>query len=95
MSESAAEEGGDTLPSEGDTYEDWKQAVVNGQCDTIVRDMRLWLQDVGAVEPGKTKQAQRVAESYLMEAEAEGFVREIPNWVSGMRRKYEWTGQGA
>ena len=95
LSESAAEEGGDTLPSEGDTYEDWKQAVVNGQCDTIVRDMRLWLQDVGAVEPGKTKQAQRVAESYLMEAEAEGFVREIPNWVSGMRRKYEWTGQGA
>ena len=90
-----AEEGGDTLPSEGDTYEDWKQAVVNGQCETIVRDMRLWLQDVGAVEPGKTKQAQLVAESYLMEAEAEGFVREIPNWVSGMRRKYEWTGQGA
>jgi hypothetical protein len=90
-----AEEGGDTLPSEGDTYEGWKQAVVNGQCETIVRDMRLWLQDVGAVEPGKTKQAQLVAESYLMEAEAEGFVREIPNWVSGMRRKYEWTGQGA
>ena len=95
LSESEAEEGGDTLPSEGDTYDDWKQAVVNGQCETIVRDMRLWLQDVGAVEPGKTKQAQLVAESYLMEAEAEGFVREIPNWVSGMRRKYEWTGQGA
>ena len=91
---SEAEEGGDTLPSEGDTYEDWKQAVVNGQCETIVRDMRLWLQDVGAVEPGKTKQAQLVAESYLVEAQAEGFIREVPNWVSGMRRKYEWTGQG-
>ena len=90
-----AEEGGDTLPSEGDTYEDWKQAVVNGQCETIVRDMRLWLQDVGAVEQGKTKQAQLVAESYLVEAQAEGFIREVPNWVSGMRRKYEWTGQGA
>jgi len=92
LSESDAEEGGATLPAA--TYEKWKQAVVNGQCETIVRDMRLWLQDVGAVEPGKTKQAQLVAESYLMEAEAEGFVREIPNWVSGMRRKYEWTGQG-
>lgn len=86
LSESTAEE--------GDTYDDWKQAVVNGQCDTIVRDMRIWLQDVGAVEPGKTKQAQLVAESYLLKAQAEGFVREIPNWVSGMRRKYEWTGQG-
>lgn len=94
LSESAAEEGGDTLPSEGDTYDDWKQAVVNGQCDTIVRDMRLWLQDVGAVEQGKTKQAQLVAESYLVEAQADGFIREVPNWVSGMRRKYEWTGQG-
>ncbi|OQX00342.1 MAG: hypothetical protein BWK73_48700 [Thiothrix lacustris] len=94
LSESEAEEGGDTLPSESDTYDDWKQAVVNGQCETIVRDMRLWLQDVGAVEQGKTKQAQLVAESYLVEAQAEGFIREIPNWVSGMRRKYEWTGQG-
>ena len=88
LSESDAEEGGDTLPSERDTYDDWKQAVVNGQCETIVRDMRLWLQDVGAVEQGKTKQAQLVAESYLVEAQAEGFIREIPNWVSGMRRKY-------
>lgn len=93
LSESSTKEGGDTLPS--DTYDNWKQAVVNGQCDTIVRDMRLWLQDVGAVEPGKTKQAQLVAESYLVEAQAEGFIREVPNWVSGMRRKYEWTGQGA
>ena len=88
LSESDAEEGGDTLPSERDTYDDWKQAVVNGQCETIVRDMRLWLQDVGAVEQGKTKQAQLVAESYLVEAQAEGFIREVPNWVSGMRRKY-------
>jgi hypothetical protein len=94
LSESEAEEGGDTLPSEGDTYDNWKQAVVNGQCETIVRDMRLWLQDVGAVEQGKTKQAQLVAESYLVEAQADGFIREVPNWVSGMRRKYEWTGQG-
>ena len=94
LSESEAEEGGDTLPSEGDTYDDWKQAVVNGQCETIVRDMRLWLQDVGEVEQGKTKVAQAVAESYLSQAQAEGFIREIPNWVSGMRRKYEWTGQG-
>ena len=94
-SESEAEEGGDTLHNEGDTYDDWKKAVVNGQCDTIVRDMRIWLQDVGEVEQGKTKVAQAVAESYLSQAQAEGFVREIPNWVSGMRRKYEWTGQGA
>jgi hypothetical protein len=94
LSESEAEEGGDTLQSEGDTYDDWKQAVVNGQCETIVRDMRLWLQDVGAVEQGKTKQAQLVAESYLVEAQADGFIREVPNWVSGMRRKYAWTGQG-
>ena len=93
LSESEAEEGGDTL--QADTYADWKQAVVDGQCETIVRDMRIWLQDVGAVEPGKTKVAQAVAESYLSQAQAEGFIREIPNWVSGMRRKYAWTGQGA
>ncbi len=92
LSESEAEEGGDTL--QADTYADWKQAVVDGQCETIVRDMRIWLQDVGAVEPGKTKVAQAVAESYLSQAQAEGFIREIPNWVSGMRRKYAWTGQG-
>lgn len=92
LSGSEAEEGGDTLTA--DAYDDWKQAVVGGQCETIVRDMRIWLQDVGAVEQGKTKQAQLVAESYLVEAQAEGFIREIPNWVSGMRRKYEWTGQG-
>ena len=93
LSESDTEEGGDTLNA--NTYEDWKQSVVNGQCDTIVRDVRLWLQDTGAVEQGKTKVAQAVAESYLTDAQAEGFVREVPNWVSGMRRKYEWTGQGA
>ena len=92
LSVSDAEEGGDTL--QADTYAEWKQAVVDGQCETIVRDMRIWLQDVGAVEPGKTKVAQAVAESYLSQAQAEGFIREIPNWVSGMRRKYEWTGQG-
>jgi hypothetical protein len=91
LSVSDADEGGDTL--QVDTYADWKQAVVDGQCETIVRDMRIWLQDVGAVEPGKTKVAQAVAESYLSQAQAEGFIREIPNWVSGMRRKYEWTGQ--
>jgi hypothetical protein len=92
LSESDAEEGGDTLPAA--TYDDWKQAVVDGQCETIVRDMRLWLQDTGAVEQGKTKVAQAVAESYLSQAQTEGFIREVPNWVSGMRRKYEWTGQG-
>ena len=92
LSESDTEEGGDTLHA--NTYEDWKQSVVNGQCDTIVRDVRLWLQDTGAVEQGKTKVAQAVAESYITDAQAEGFVREVPNWVSGMRRKYEWTGQG-
>jgi hypothetical protein len=92
LSESDAEEGGATLPA--DTYNNWKQAVVDGQCETIVRDMRLWLQDTGAVEQGKTKVAQAVAESYLAKAQYEGFIREIPGWVSGMRRKYEWTGQG-
>ncbi len=91
-SESAAEEGG-TLQNDG--YEAWKRAVVNGQCDTIVRDVRIWLQDMGMVEQGKGKQAQLLAESYLADAQADGFVREVPNWVSGMRRKYEWTGQGA
>lgn len=95
LSESSTEDGGDKPQSDGDTYERWKEAVRNGQCDTIVRDMRIWLQDVGAVEPGKTKQAQLVAESFLVEAQAEGFIREVPNWVSGMRRKYEWTGKGA
>jgi hypothetical protein len=92
LSESEAEEGGDVLLA--DTYEKWKQSVVDGQCETIVRDMRLWLQDTGAVEQGKTKVAQAVAESYLAKAQDEGFIREIPGWVSGMRRKYEWTGQG-
>ena len=91
-SELEAEEGGGML--QGDGYKAWKQAVVNGQCDTIVRDVRIWLQDVGVVEQGKGKQAQLLAESYLSEAQAEGFIREVPNWVSGMRRKYEWTGQG-
>jgi hypothetical protein len=92
LSETDAEEGGDTLPAA--TYNNWKQAVINRQCETIVRDMRLWLQDTGAVEQGKTKVAQAVAESYLAKAQYEGFIREIPGWVSGMRRKYEWTGQG-
>jgi preprotein translocase subunit SecD len=92
LSETDAEEGGATLPAA--TYNNWKQAVVDGQCETIVRDMRLWLQDTGAVEQGKTKVAQAVAESYLAKAQYEGFIREIPGWVSGMRRKYEWTGQG-
>ena len=31
----------------------------------------------------------------VMSRKNEGFIREVPNWVSGMRRKYEWTGQGA
>ncbi|OQW98140.1 MAG: hypothetical protein BWK73_53225 [Thiothrix lacustris] len=91
LSVSDAEAGSETLPA--DTYDNWKQAVINGQCETIVRDMRLWLQDTGAVEQGKTKVAQTVAESYLAKAQDEGFIREIPGWVSGMRRKYEWTGQ--
>lgn len=91
-SESAAEEGGTTL--QGDGYDAWKRAVVDGQCDTIVRDIRIWLQDVGIVEQGKGKQAQQLAESYLSQALAEKFICEVPNWVSGMRRKYEWTGQG-
>jgi len=91
-SESAVEEGGTLQDS---SYDDWKRAVVNGQCDTIVRDMRIWLQDVGVVEQGKGKQAQALAESYLSQALNERFIREIPGWVSGMRRKYEWTGQGA
>lgn len=78
----------------GDAYYAWKRAVMDGQCDTIVRDVRIWLQDVGIVEQGKGKQAQQLAERYLEQAQAEGFIREIPNWVSGMRRKYELTGQG-
>ena len=89
-SESLAEEG-DLHATDG--YKAWKRVVIDGQCDTIVRDVRIWLQDVGVVEQGKGKQAQALAESYLSQALAEGFIREVPNWVSGMRRKYEWTGQ--
>jgi hypothetical protein len=89
----------DELQSERDYY----RGILDKLCD------RLNVADIEALEHVAKYQemsldftsqhnddlAQQLAESYLTDAQAEGFIREVPNWVSGMRRKYEWTGQGA
>ncbi len=74
---------------------EWRKAVVSGHCDTIVRDTKQWLIDRKFVDANNNRKAQRLAEQYLSDAEHSGFVRVVKGWTSGMRRKYEWTGESA